>query len=86
MAEFDKYIEFPARFSFRVMGAADPCLPDRVVAAVQTLVPGDYSPSHKPSSKGNYWSVAIEVTVSDQAMADELYRVLAAVDGVRMVL
>ena len=86
MAEFDKYIDFPARFSFRVMGIADPMLPDRVVAAVQALVPGDYVPSHKPSSKGTYWAVAIEVIVSDQAMADELYRVLAAVDGVRMVI
>ena len=85
MAEFDKYIDFPARFSFRVMGLADPLLPERIVAAVQALVPGDYAPSHKPSSQGTYWAVAIEVTVSDQALADELYRVLAAVDGVRMV-
>ncbi len=86
MTDFGKYLEFPARFSFRVMGAADPQLPDRVVAAVQALVPGDYVPTHKPSSKGTYWAVAIEVMVADQAMADQLYQALGAVEGVRMVI
>jgi len=86
MTSFEKYLDFPANFSFRVMGLADPTLPDRVVAAVQSIAPGDYSVDHKPSRNGTYWAVAINVMVQDQAMADDLYRVLGAVDGVRMVL
>ncbi|WP_255249243.1 DUF493 family protein, partial [Enterobacter hormaechei] len=41
------------------MGLAEPELVDQVVEVVQRHAPGDYSPSVKQSSKGNYHSVPI---------------------------
>ena len=83
---FDQYLEFPCAFNFRVMGLAEASLPDRVVAAIQAIVPGDYIPSHKPSRNGTYWSVSVTAQVPDKATVETIYRALGQLDGVRMVL
>ncbi|GAA5219221.1 DUF493 family protein YbeD [Corallincola platygyrae] len=84
--KFDELVEFPSVFPFKVMGLADEELPNRVVAAVQKHAPGDYTTTVRPSSKGNYHSVSISVTVTSQAHIEALYTELAAIEGVRHVL
>ena len=44
-------LEFPCDFPYKVMGLAQPDLQDKVLAVVQKHIPGDYSPTIKPSSK-----------------------------------
>ena len=57
--KLNELLEFPTPFTYKVMGQALPELVDQVVEVVQRHAPGDYSPSVKPSSKGNYHSVSI---------------------------
>lgn len=83
---FDELVEFPCHFTFKVMGLATPELPDSVVAVAQQHAPGDYSPTVKPSSKGNYHSVSIQVQVTSQQHIETLYRALADIEEVRYVL
>ena len=54
---FDELLEFPCYQTFKVMGVADDSLPAVVVNRLQQLAPGDYAPTVKPSSKGNYHSI-----------------------------
>lgn len=68
------------------MGLAVPELPDTIVAVAQQHAPGDYSPTVKPSSKGNYHSVSIKVQVTSQQHIETLYRALADIEEVRYVL
>lgn len=83
---FDKLVDFPCHFTFKVMGVATPSLPDQVVEVLQQHAPGDYSPSVKPSSKGNYHSVSVSVKVESQQHIEILYRSLSDIDDVRYVL
>jgi len=83
---FDELVEFPCNFTFKVMGVATDTLPDQVVEVLQQHAPGDYAPMVKPSSKGNYHSVSVVVTVESQTHIEVLYRSLAAIEDVRYVL
>lgn len=83
---FDELVEFPCNFTFKVMGLAKPDLPDAVVAVAQEHAPGDYTPAVKPSSKGNYHSVSIQIRVESQSHVETLYQALAALEDVRYVL
>ena len=55
--KLNELLEFPTPFTYKVMGQALPELVDQVVEVVQRHAPGDYTPTVKPSSKGNYHSV-----------------------------
>ena len=41
--KFDELLEFPCKFPFKVLGVADPALPDQVVEVLQQHAPGTYS-------------------------------------------
>ena len=77
--KLNELLEFPTPFTYKVMGQALPELVDQVVEVVQRHAPGDYTPTVKPSSKGNYHSVSIE-------QVETLYEELGKIDIVRMVL
>ena len=62
--KFDELLEFPCQFPFKVLGVAHPELADQVVAVLQQHAPGDYSPTTRPSAKGNYVSVTVTVTAT----------------------
>ena len=79
-------LEFPCAFTFKVVGKADPALPDRVVGVVQKHIKGDYMPVVKESGKGTYHSVSITVTAEHIDHIETLYKELAEIEGVRMVL
>lgn len=84
--EFDKYLEFPCPFSFKVLAHAYEELVDNVMAVVQEHAPGDYSPTVRPSSSGTYHSVTIEVVVTSKDHVETLYKALGSVEKVKYVL
>lgn len=83
---FDELLDFPTVLNFKVMGIACDELPDLIIAELQKHTPGDYIPKIKPSSKGNYHSVAIAVTVTSKEHIEKIYKTLTAIEEVRYVL
>jgi len=83
---FDELLEFPTVLNFKIMGVACDELPDLIIAELQKHTPGDYSPKIKPSSKGNYHSVAIPVRVTSKEHIEQIYKTLNAIEQVRYVL
>ena len=84
--KLNELLEFPCSFTYKVMGLAQPELVDKVLNVVQKHAPGDYTPSVKPSSKGNYHSVSVTITATYIDQVETLYEELGAIDIVRMVL
>ena len=84
--KFDEYLEFPCQFPFKILGLADPRLPDMIVAVIQQHAPGDYSPTVRPSSKGNYHAVSVSVTVTSKEHIETLYLKLGELELVKYVL
>lgn len=84
--KLNELLEFPCSFTYKVMGEAKPELVDKVVSVIQRHAPGDYTPSIKPSSKGNYYSVSITINATHIDQVENLYKELGEIDIVRMVL
>ncbi|WP_206484598.1 DUF493 family protein YbeD [Thalassotalea sp. G2M2-11] len=84
--KFDELLDFPTVLNFKVMGVACDELPDLIIAELQKHTPGDYSPKIKPSSKGNYHSVSIAVTVTSKEHIELIYQSLTTIEQVRYVL
>ncbi len=84
--KFDELLEFPCQFPFKVLGVSHPELADQVVAVLQQHAPGDYSPSIKPSSKGNYLSVTVTVTAQSKDHLETMYSALGQIELVKVVL
>ncbi|GAB3038102.1 DUF493 family protein YbeD [Bowmanella dokdonensis] len=83
---FDELLEFPCYQTFKVLGVAHDRLPEEVVACLQQLAPDDYNPSIRPSTKGNYHSVSVEVRVTSKEHMESVYIELGKLELVRMVL
>lgn len=83
---FDELLEFPCYQTFKVMGLAVPELPDQVISKLQTIAPGDYSPTVKPSSKGNYHALSLKVKCTSKEHMESIYEQLAAIEIVKVVL
>ncbi|PKF51828.1 DUF493 family protein YbeD [Enterovibrio nigricans] len=79
-------LEFPCKFTYKVMGYAKPELPDLVLEVIQRHAPGDYSPTVKPSGKGTYHAVSVTITATSIDQVETLYKELADIEIVRMVL
>lgn len=84
--KFDELLEFPTVLNFKVMGVACEELPDLIITELQKHTPGDYAPKIKPSSKGNYHSVSIAVTVTSKDHIETIYKTLTEIEEVRYVL
>lgn len=83
---FDELLDFPCFQTFKVMGVAHEDLPNHVVGCLQEHAPGDYSPTVKPSTKGNYHSVSVSVRVTSKTHMETIYKELAKLELVRVVL
>lgn len=83
---FDELLDFPCMQTFKVMGVAHEHLPDHVIGCLQQHAPGDYRPTVKPSSKGNYHSVSVSVRVTSKEHMELIYTELAKLELVRVVL
>ncbi|MEQ4925146.1 DUF493 family protein YbeD [Proteus hauseri] len=84
--KLNELLEFPCSFTYKVMGHAKPELVDQVVEVIQRHAPGDYTPSVKPSSKGNYHSVSVTINATHIDQVETLYKELGELELVRMVL
>ncbi|WP_392561137.1 DUF493 family protein YbeD [Orbus sturtevantii] len=84
--KLNELLEFPCSFTYKVMGEAKPELVDKIITVIQHHAPGDYTPSIKPSSKGNYHSVSVTINATHIEQVESLYRDLGDIDIVRMVL
>ncbi|MDA9556240.1 DUF493 family protein YbeD [Vibrio sp.] len=85
-AKLKDLLEFPCKFTYKVMGYAKPELPEKVIAVIQKHAPGDYTPTIKPSAKGNYNSVSVTIQATSIEQVETLYKELGEIDIVRMVL
>ena len=83
--KLNELLEFPCSFTYKVMGHAKPELVDQVVEVIQRHAPGDYTPSVKPSSKGNYHSVSVTINATHIEQVETLYKELGELELVRMV-
>jgi putative lipoic acid-binding regulatory protein len=84
--KFDELLEFPCVQTFKVMGVADPKLPEHVITCLQEHAPGDYSPNIKPSSKGTYHSLSLSVKVTSKEHMETIYTEISSLELVRVVL
>lgn len=84
--KFDELLEFPCQFPFKVLGVAHPDLADQVIAVLQQHAPGDYTPTMRPSAKGNYVSLTISVTAQSKEHLEAMYVALGKLELVRVVL
>lgn len=83
---FDELLEFPCNQTFKVMGIAGEQLPLDVIACLQEIAPGDYHPTIKPSTKGNYHSVSVSVRVTSKEHMEQVYTELGNLELVKVVL
>ncbi|MDO2947572.1 DUF493 family protein YbeD [Aeromonas simiae] len=84
--KFDELLDFPCDFPFKVLGIADPVLPERVVEVLQLHAPGTYTPTVRPSTKGNYHSVSVTVVAQSKEHIEAMYTALGNIEQVRYVL
>ncbi len=84
--KFDELLDFPCQFPFKVLGVAHPELTDQVIAVLQQHAPGDYSPTLRPSAKGNYVSLTVTVTAHSKEHLETMYVALGQLELVRVVL
>ena len=84
--KFDQLLDFPCQQTFKIMGVAHERLPQDVISCLQEHAPGDYVPKVKPSSKGNYHSISLSVTVTSKDHMETIYTELADLELVREVL
>ncbi|MGL5030042.1 MAG: DUF493 family protein YbeD [Aeromonas sp.] len=84
--KFDELLEFPCDFPFKVLGVADPALPNKVVEVLQQHAPGTYSPTVQPSTNGKYHSVRVTVTANNKEHIEAMYKALGDIDQVKYVL
>ncbi|RKF12762.1 DUF493 family protein [Alginatibacterium sediminis] len=84
--KFDEYLEFPCAFTFKIMGVNNDKLEADVLKVIQELVPGEYSPKSRPSSKGNYLALTLSVVVTSKEIIEAIYTQVGALEDVRHIL
>ncbi len=79
-------LEFPCKFTYKAVGIAHEQLPELVLEVIQRHAPGDYTPLVKQSANGNFHSVSISINATSIEQVETLYKELADIEIVRMVL
>ncbi len=82
----DELWDFPCDFPLKIMGIAEEQLLIDVLEVIQKHAPGDYSPKVKPSSKGKYHAITVNITAHNKPQLDALYRELHALELVKVLL
>lgn len=85
-AKLKELMEFPAAMTFKVAGLNREGLAEDVVKTVQKYIKGDYIPKETRSSKGTYNSVSIDIVAENFEQVETLYKELAKIEGVKMVI
>ncbi|OOF71036.1 DUF493 family protein YbeD [Rodentibacter caecimuris] len=85
-AKLKELMEFPTTMTFKIAGINRKDLSDDLVKVVQKYIKGDYTPRETLSSKGTYTSVSIDIIAENFEQVETLYKELAKVEGVKMVI
>jgi putative lipoic acid-binding regulatory protein len=86
--EQESLLEFPCRFPIKIMGKECPDFQDYVVAVISSHV-GEIAMTDiaaKLSSKGNFLSLTVTISVQSREQLDNIYRSLTASERVLFVL
>ena len=81
-------LEFPCRFSIKIMGARHPEFAAKVLETVQQHAPdtAEHDLQHRESSQGNYQGVTITINAENKEQLDNIYRALTSHPMVKVVL
>ena len=88
-------LEFPCRFSIKIMGAKHPEFAAKVLEfAVQILETvrlhapdtAEHDMRHRESSQGNYQGVTVTINAENKEQLDNIYRALTSHPMVKVVL
>lgn len=88
MAEFQKFIEFPAKVDFRVITLDIEGIEEQIALVIKENFNLNFEApvTRKPSKNGKYVSLAIQLTVSDEKQMNSIYSVLGKLEAVKYVL
>ncbi len=78
--------KFPCQFLFKAMAVAKEGVEDKIVAAIQQLIPGDYIPKVSPSKKGTYVAVSVTFTAQSKEQLDQVYLAVNKIEEVKFCL
>jgi len=80
----EEHHQFPGPYTFKVIGPWEDGFVDAVKHAAVGVVQkaSDCKLSTRPSSKGRYVSISLDVTMQDSAQVLAMYAALRQVDGV----
>lgn len=79
-------LEFPCNFTFKVVGMKRDDLAQDVVKMMSEYAKVIDEPKVQPSAKGTYESVSLTMRAENIEQVETLYKKLAEIDGVKMVL
>jgi putative lipoic acid-binding regulatory protein len=84
----DTLIEYPCQFAIKVMAVAHDDLLPEIIAVAMSHDPQFTSEkvSTRPSAKGNYLGVTLDIHATSREQLDNLYRALSGHRLVKMVL
>ena len=82
----DDIWDFPCDFPLKIMGLAEEQLLLDVLEVIQKHAPGNYSPKIKPSSKGNYHAITVNIIAQNKPQLNALYLELHALELVKVLL
>ncbi|MCO7227374.1 DUF493 family protein YbeD [Pleionea sp. CnH1-48] len=78
--------DFPCDMVFKAMADNKDGVENAVIAAIQSVLPGDYVPQTRPSKNGTYISVSVRLYVENKEQVEAIYRVVRDVEHVKMCL
>ena len=81
-------LEFPCRFSIKIMGAKHPEFAVQILETVRLHAPdtAEHDMRHRESSQGNYQGVTITINAENKEQLDNIYRALTSHPMVKVVL
>lgn len=84
----DSLIEYPSEFPIKVMGPTHIDFAPTIIEIVTGFDPTFHAGKveTRPSSKGNYTGLTVNVWVTSREMLDDIYRALSTHTMVKMVL
>jgi putative lipoic acid-binding regulatory protein len=84
----DSLIEYPSDFPIKVMGVMQDAFAETIVEVVMLHDPTFHAGrmEMRPSTKGNYLSLTVNVRATSREQLDNLYRALSSHPMVKVVL